>query len=92
MSTSAAKHPEWDLFINQGVTPHPEVEETKPKMSKAKKVGLALGVVTALATGVLLDGRLISLIATYMVGINVSFLQGVGARLLIQFFLPRRDS
>ena len=88
---ASAKHPEWDLFINQGPT-HPEVEEAKPKLSKAKKVGIALGVVTALATGVLLDGLLISLIATYMIGINVSFMQGVGARLIIQFFLPRRDN
>ena len=88
---ASTKHPEWDLFINQAPT-HPEVEEAKPELSKAKKIGIALGVITALATGVLLDGLLISLIATYMIGINVNFMQGVGARLIIQFFLPRRDN
>jgi len=88
--TSSTKHPEWDFIINQGVTPHPEVE--KPKMSVATRVGLGLGVIAALATGVLLDGILIALICTYLVGFEISLLQGVGARLLIQFFLPKKDS
>lgn len=88
--TSSTKHSQWDFIINQGVTPHPEVE--RPKVSVATRIGLGLGVMVALASGVLLDGLLISLICTYLLSFEVSLLQGVGARLLIQFFLPKKDS
>jgi len=88
--TSSTKHSQWEFIINEGVTPHPEVE--RPKMSTATRLGLGLGVIAALATGVLLDGILISLICTYLLGFELSMLQGVGARLLIQFFLPKKDN
>lgn len=88
--TSSTKHSQWDFIINQGVTPHPEVE--RPKVSVATRIGLGLGVMAALASGVLLDGILISLICTYLLSFEVSLLQGVGARLLIQFFLPKKDN
>jgi len=88
--TSSTKHSQWDFIINQGVTPHPEVE--RPKVSVATRIGLGLGVMVALASGVLLDGLLISLICTYLLSFEVSLLQGVGARLLIQFFLPKKDN
>lgn len=90
MTSSTTKHPEWEFIVNQGTTSRPEVE--KPKLSLATRVGVVLGVLATLATGMLLDGLLISLICTYLLGFEVTFLQGLGARLLLQLILPKKDS